>query len=349
MKQLRTQLGLALLGYAAQRDLDPAALCAQADISYEALANNRGSISEWQMENLWYHAVQRTGDSLFGLHFGEQSQLAALGVVGEVVRTSQTVGEALAAAGGMVELICDRVQLQVEADEAFIRVTQIISEPPGKISQLAVRQLQDFLQAFVVHELDGLILQKVVPSQVILTSFTNQQAAEYQRVLRCQPVTGRIHQLRFPLNLWQVPLIPAQIDKQQYLLQLLSTSLQQIQNATGMAMKVNRFLLQQTYLGLPSVEDVAANFQITPRTLQRYLKKEGTSFSLLQAAARKKLALEMLKSGKHTVGEVAYKLGYLEPSAFIRAFRRWTGDSPTNYIQKQRMVVENDGQTLPTG
>ena len=339
MKQLRTQLAMALLGYATQRDIDASRLCELADVSYDGLLR-QPDISQKQMDRLWYNAVQLSGDSLFGLHFGEQSQLAALGVVGEVVRTSKTVGEALAAAGTMIALLTDRVEMQVETNDKYIRVSQVASSAQSGISSVALRQLQDFFTAFVVHELDGLILQKVVPSNVIVPVFTENQKHEYNRILRCVPVgNGSMYAIRFPVSLWTLPVMPARFEQQQYLAKVVTESLQQLQHTSGFTNKVKRFLLQQTYLGLPSIEDVAANFQLTPRTLQRYLKKEGTSFSILQAGARKKVALELLKTGNRTIGDIAYQLGYLETSAFIRAFRRWTGDSPTVYLQKQKAVA----------
>jgi AraC-like DNA-binding protein len=63
------------------------------------------------------------------------------------------------------------------------------------------------------------------------------------------------------------------------------------------------------------------------RSLQRALTADGTTFQKLLADVRLAVATGHLRDGR-TVGEIAFLLGFSEPSAFRRAFRRWTGDSP---------------------
>ena len=90
-------------------------------------------------------------------------------------------------------------------------------------------------------------------------------------------------------------------------------------------------MLENSYLGLLSLEDIASNFNISARTLQRKLKEEGFSFQQLADEARKSLAINYLKAGSYPVKEVSYMLGYNELSAFTRSFKRWTGITPALY------------------
>jgi AraC-like DNA-binding protein len=69
---------------------------------------------------------------------------------------------------------------------------------------------------------------------------------------------------------------------------------------------------------------------MSPRTLQRHLSEEGTGFSELLDALRHELALEYVRDMQRPLGEVAYLLGYSELSAFLRAFKRWTGKTPSD-------------------
>ncbi len=64
------------------------------------------------------------------------------------------------------------------------------------------------------------------------------------------------------------------------------------------------------------------------QTLFRRLKAEGTSFEKLLDALRHRLALGYLRGDKVSVNETAYLVGFSDPAAFSRAFRRWTGSSP---------------------
>jgi AraC-like DNA-binding protein len=76
------------------------------------------------------------------------------------------------------------------------------------------------------------------------------------------------------------------------------------------------------------VETVADALELSPRTLQRRLETEGTSFQEVLDGVREQLAMSYLVNDSLTVSEIAYLLGYSELRAFDRAFRRWTGKTP---------------------
>ena len=84
---------------------------------------------------------------------------------------------------------------------------------------------------------------------------------------------------------------------------------------------------------LPSIQEMARRLRLSPRTLQRRLSEEGTSFQQQLDAVREELARVYVQESKLPLGEVAYLLGYSELSTFLRAFRRWTGKTPSQFRQ----------------
>ena len=96
--------------------------------------------------------------------------------------------------------------------------------------------------------------------------------------------------------------------------------------------------MANAYLGIATLEEIASNFNVSPRTLQRKLREEGTSFKELSDSVRKSIALNYVKTGDHPVREISCMLGYNELSAFTRAFRRWTGITPVDYRKKKTYV-----------
>jgi AraC-like DNA-binding protein len=82
-----------------------------------------------------------------------------------------------------------------------------------------------------------------------------------------------------------------------------------------------------------SLTAVARAMRMSPRTLQRRLADEGTTFDALLDRARSARALTLIDAGA-ALGEVAFALGYSEPSAFHRAFRRWTGTTPRAWRER---------------
>ena len=80
-----------------------------------------------------------------------------------------------------------------------------------------------------------------------------------------------------------------------------------------------------------SIESAAANLGVSVRTLQRMLRRRGTSFSALIDARRFELAVSRMRDLDRSLIQVACELGYSDPSHFTRAFRRWTGEAPSVY------------------
>lgn len=81
--------------------------------------------------------------------------------------------------------------------------------------------------------------------------------------------------------------------------------------------------------GPPSLEGVATSLRLTRRTLQRRLADEGVAFQAIVDDVRRELALDYVKDARRPLGEIAYLLGYAELSPFLRAFKRWTGRTPS--------------------
>ena len=83
--------------------------------------------------------------------------------------------------------------------------------------------------------------------------------------------------------------------------------------------------------GDPTLTQVARKLAMGSRTLQRRLKEDGVDFKMLVDDTRRRFALSYLRDRKHTLTDIAYLLGYSEVSAFNRAFRRWTGSTPSDH------------------
>jgi AraC-like DNA-binding protein len=82
------------------------------------------------------------------------------------------------------------------------------------------------------------------------------------------------------------------------------------------------------HTGDVGMEAIAAKLSISRQTLLRQLKAEGTNFEKVLDDLRHKLALDYLSAKKVSVNETAYLVGFSDPAAFSRAFKRWTGSTP---------------------
>ncbi|NVB78337.1 MAG: AraC family transcriptional regulator, partial [Kofleriaceae bacterium] len=102
----------------------------------------------------------------------------------------------------------------------------------------------------------------------------------------------------------------------------------------ALADRVQRYLTSALARGLPTQAEVAKHLGVSERTLQRRLADEGSAFATLLDTTRRELAVVYLAEKQLAVYEIALLLGYADPSAFHRAFRRWTGVTPSAYRER---------------
>ena len=126
MGEQQAQFVLSMLAYAVQRGVSAEALCRLSGIDLEALKKKTYStITAKQRADLWKNAGHLCGDPLFGLHFGESLQLAALGAVGEIIKSSETVGEAVNIAASFTPAVTDLFTMDVKRHQKYFSICLI--------------------------------------------------------------------------------------------------------------------------------------------------------------------------------------------------------------------------------
>jgi AraC-like DNA-binding protein len=120
--------------------------------------------------------------------------------------------------------------------------------------------------------------------------------------------------------------------------------LRSVQELPADVLRIKAAILEELHGRMPHLTDVASRLAIGARTLRRQLDEQGITFKALVDQTRAELAREYLERSLHSIGEIAYLLGFSEPSAFHRAFKRWTGLSPQRYRAR---ASKSDSQQKP--
>lgn len=167
----------------------------------------------------------------------------------------------------------------------------------------------------------------LVPLRVRFRHAPPRDVSAYQRWFGCEPsFDDEANEIHFPPAIWER--VPPQANGMSYrfyanqcrrLSELLREPL-------SYADVVRSRLRAET--PIPSLERILEALHLSRRTLQRRLDAEGTSFSLLQSEVRLERARELMRFGGMGQDDIARQLGFSDASAFSRAFKGWTGQSP---------------------
>ncbi|MCA9606291.1 MAG: AraC family transcriptional regulator [Myxococcales bacterium] len=309
-----------LVSWAAAEGVDRAALLQAARLSDETLADLDARIPLASMYALLERAAEALDEPLLGLRFTRSLTIEDLDALGFLMITSPTLRHVLERATRYQHVFNDgeRFEVELATDVAHVRY---VPYGPSRPAHHLMAQLM--FGDFVVN--GGAIVGGLTGATVRLRADGDPDA--HARAFGV-PVELRapIDEVVVPLEVLERPLPDASPLLNRYFERWAEDVLRRLPGAT-LTERVERLLTELLPAGSAGVEAVALRIGASPRTLQRRLAGEGASFKEILDAVRRRQALLLLERGA-AIAEVAWMLGYSEPSAFHRAFRRWTGRTP---------------------
>jgi AraC-like DNA-binding protein len=327
-----------ILQFAAYCGADPGEICAAAGVEPEMLKMPDQRIPGALHAAVWREAVKQTGDENFGLHLGEAFNLGTLGIVGYISLNCQTLGETFEKLGRYNQLFCKSAELRFSVSNGMV-LFDCDYNMTGQLQNHLAEELRYAVECTFVSLLKATIDltgKSLSLSAVWFQHTPPEDTAEYDRIFQTEvQFLKPINRLIFDASCldWTVlssnlALLPLFEQYAEGMMQ----DLHLIQNSTkNYTRRVMQAIAQQLTGDLPTIGAIAQQLTISTRHLQRELQAEGTSFQKLLNTTRKELALQYLKNPTVPIHDIAFLLGFSEPSAFNRAFKRWTGSTPGTY------------------
>jgi AraC-like DNA-binding protein len=291
-------------------------------LTAQLLADGDARITAPQLSAAWAEALRLTGDRALPLRAAAAVPAGAFGIPEHVCRAAPTLGEALRQWVRYLNLLDDAVAigLEVEEDRALLRVERE-SEAPAP----AAHELRLALAARYARELPA---APVRPLTVELTYPEPDDAVPFDAWLEAPVRFGAdATQLVLPRAALAARLAPAAPAPLALLARVDDELARQVAADPPMTRQVKRALHDALRSDDAQVESIAKQLGLAVRTLQRRLKDEGTSLQAAREEVRRVLAQRYLDEGLSTL-EISFLLGFSEPGALLRAFKRWTGLSP---------------------
>jgi len=250
-----------------------------------------------------------------------------MGLLAYVVRFSATLRGALRRIQRYGRLFTEAVD--VELQEGRREVVLAKAHPAlGRGQELAESyRLAALLNAS--RELTGV---DIVPAEVTFTYSRPPRSKVYVGHFRCPlRFDARAARIVFRKSEFDLPVQGADETLAGYLSKYAEHVLASLVEGESLRHKVHAVVWSLLAEAPPTLTQVAEMLRMRPRTLQRRLAEEGTSLRKEVDEVRRTMALAMLRDRSMAIDDVAFLLGYSEPSTFFRSFKRWTGTTPRQF------------------
>jgi AraC-like DNA-binding protein len=326
----------ALVEFAVSRGADRVALLAAAGIGADVLADHDARLPFGTYVAAMRAGQALTGDPALALRHGAAVELAAFSVTGLLALASRDMDEALEQLNRYGALVVEvpglagRPRFEV-VDEGDGRWLVDHRGEPDRFPELTestfARMIcgpRAFAPALRAHAVE-------------VTHPAPAHAGVYEEVLQCPVTFGAARNaIRIDHSWGSHPVAVSPRYVFGVLAAHAETLLARLSDADSVRGTVERLLLPDLHTGAVGVDAVARQMGISRQTLFRRLKAEGTSFAAVLDGVRQRLAMDYLAAGKVSVNETAYLVGFADPAAFSRAFKRWTGHSPATWCRQRR-------------
>ena len=271
---------------------------------------------------LWRAITDRMGDEFFGLG-GRAMVPGAFTLMGHAVLHAKNLRKALPRALRFlgVTIVDPRGELLVANGVAQI----VLSDAGAPRSAFAYRTLW-----ILLHGLACWLVGRRIPLRLVDFRCPEPERGADHRLFFGAPVRfgQEVSRLAFDEFFLDLPIARSERALKQFLRGAPANLLVRHRYDAGLAANIRDRLRRQKPVDWPVVDEMARALGMPNSTLRHRLGQEGQSFGEIKEEVRRDLAIALLLKGERNVGDIALELGFSEPSAFYRAFRKWTSKSP---------------------
>lgn len=300
----------------------------KANIPADLIGQSLTRVTAESFASVWMHVAQELDDEFFGLD-RRRMKVGSFAMLCHAVIASPTLDKALDHMLRYFGLLLD----DLSAD-AKVRNGEVLVQLNNRIENPAARLFADETYLVMVHGLlCWLAGKRLSPTRLELAHPCPARATEYevmftQHLVFDAPVTI----LKFDAEVLQYPVVQNERSLKVFLRHAPQSVFLKYRNSNSWTAKTRKRLRACVgQMEWPVLEDLADEFNVSPVTLRRKLEAEGCSFQGIKDELRRDAAVHQLCHSTLAIPKIAALLGYSEPSAFHKAFKKWTGSNPGKY------------------
>jgi AraC-like DNA-binding protein len=278
-------------------------------------------------------AADALNDDLLGFHLALSFDFRALGFIYYVVASAETLGEALANEEEYSASLNEPVQLRSSRTSGM----SVELSYEGLDPHLD-RHFSEFWITGTLRLCRDFTNRELVPTSATMVHLRAGKVPEMDRYFGREVVFGADRDLlEFEKDTGDLPLVTHDPHLHQLLRRLQSSeSTVRASEPESLQLRVEKAIAARLRYGTVTIDAIARDLGTSARTLTRKLAEGGMSFSSVLDGVRASLAVQYMRNGDPTMSQLAWLLGYREPSTLVRAFKRWTGKTPTEFRRELR-------------
>ena len=311
-----------------ERGVDRSDVLRGSHLNSSALQDLDQFITFSQYRTILENGARLSGDPLLGLHFGQRLNITGHGELGIALFSCKNYYELLRLSSRYLRIIAPFTRMEVIETEERVELRQDFTVPVGDMG------------AYLVDIAFGIY------SSITDAIFHSTPDSLHFYCKYVSPVHTDLYSSELPYDIsWNHPWNGLSISKELAFQKLAMANpttvrhyekrLTDLMNRTHkqsetILPKIRKIISAEPGI-IPALEDVADQMHVSPRTLNRRFQEIGTTYKEVVAEVRKDLSLDYLRSGQFSIEEISDLLGYSNPSNFGKAFKAWTGFSPSQY------------------
>ena len=298
----------------------------------EAAPAYRAEISAMQYSRIYQSVLRLLQDETFGTTGSEMVAPGAFRMMCYCIISCDNLGQAILRASEFYRTFYDeRSQLYANFSDQYARVGYRTMMREGKPRVAAA----DAYGLVMWHRFFGWLCGRPIElKRVDFTGDTPQRLEKYEKLFGCPLYFNQAHDLLYfdsACLAWPV------VHTEHSLREFLRTAPYQLlimENSPGsnnLSAQVKAMIGHDFSEGFPGFETISSALNMSAPTLRRRLKREGTTFQRLKDDARCEAAKLCLQRPELSINEVALQMGFTDPSAFHRSFKKWTQQTPGQF------------------
>ncbi|OTG83046.1 AraC family transcriptional regulator [Acinetobacter sp. ANC 4648] len=311
------------------KGLNTQQLLQKAGIALELMSSTKTRVSVSAYAQLWIVLADAMNDEFFAMD-SHPMRRGSYQLLSKMARHADTLGDAVTQILQFLNLVLDDFESKLLVEENYAYIIIYDRQPTKRMFSYATYLM-------LIHGLMcWLIGQRVSLKRIQLKCNPPPDDQDY-KIRFCDDIQYHADEnyMQFDANYLKYPIKQDQKSWYQFIKNTPHNLLIRFKNPNALSAIIRKQLMQVHPSEWLELHTLAMQLNMSEATIQRRLKSEGMSYQQLKNDIRRDTAIEQLTKTKKSLHHISDELNFHDPSAFHRAFKKWTGVSPGAYRQLQ--------------